>query len=408
MRVPAALAPFRTPSFRFQWPADLATSWAFEMEMLVLGWYILTETGSVVLLTLFAALFNLGTLVAPMFGVVGDRIGQRNLLFAMRSAYTIFATVLTTLVVTGSLSPLYVFISAGLTGLLRPSDIGVRSALATATIPSPHLVSALSISRMTADSARMFGALTGAGFFVAFGMGTSYLAIIGFYIVSALLTLRTGPEPDRPAKGVVLPSPWRDLKQGMSYILNHRRLRIAMLIAFLINLTAFPFMTGLLPYVAKHVYGVDQTGLGYLVASMAFGALLGSATLSVAGDRLRPERIMVGSIVTWYVMNLIFAHMTDLATGMPCILLAGFAQSLSMVSIAVILMQNAAPQFRGRVMGVRMLAIYGHPMGLLIAGALIERIGFMASATIYGTAGLSLIVLIALRWRADVMERQTA
>jgi MFS family permease len=407
MRVPAALAPFRTPSFRFQWPADLATSWAFEMEMLILGWYILTETGSVVLLTLFAALFNLGTLVAPMLGMVGDRIGQRNLLFAMRAGYTIFATVLTLLIVTGTLSPLYVFISAGLTGLLRPSDIGVRSALATATIPPLHLVSALSVSRMTADSARMFGALTGAGFFLAFGMATSYLAIIAFYVASALLTLGTGPEPDRPAKGVQLPSPWRDLKEGMSYILNHRRLRIIMLIAFLINLTAFPFMTGLLPYVAKHVYGVDQTGLGYLVASMAFGALLGSATLSVAGDRVRPERIMVASIVSWYVLNLLFGQMTSLGAGIPCLMLAGFAQSLSMVSIAVILMQNAAPQFRGRVMGVRMLAIYGHPMGLLIAGALIEQIGFMPSATLYATTGLGLIVLIALRWRA-VLERQAA
>jgi len=408
MRLPAALAPFRTPSFRFQWPADLSTSWAFEMEMLILGWYILTETGSVVLLTLFAALFAVGTLVAPMFGVMGDRIGQRKLLFAMRSAYTVFASVLATLAFTGTLSPFYVFVSAALTGLLRPSDIGVRSALAAATIPSAHLVSALSISRMTADSARMFGALTGAGFFVAFGMGASYLAIIGFYLVSALLTLGTGPEPDRPAKGVTLPSPWRDLKEGLSYIINHRRLRIAMLIAFLINLTAFPFMTGLLPYVAKHVYGVDQTGLGYLVASMAFGALLGSAVLSIAGDRLRPERIMIGSIVTWYVMNLIFAHVTDLGTGMPCILLAGFAQSLSMVSIAVILMQNAAPQFRGRVMGVRMLAIYGHPMGLLIAGALIERIGFMPSATLYAASGLVLILLIALRWRSDVLARPAA
>src|SRR5512144_2641976 len=102
---PSTFAPFRIRSFRFQWPADLATSWAFEMEMLILGWYILTETGSVVLLTLFAALFNLGTLVAPMLGVVGDRIGQRNLLFAMRAAYTVFATVLTTLIVTGTLSP---------------------------------------------------------------------------------------------------------------------------------------------------------------------------------------------------------------------------------------------------------------------------------------------------------------
>ncbi len=33
----SALAPFRIRAFRFQWPADLTTSWAFEMETLILG-----------------------------------------------------------------------------------------------------------------------------------------------------------------------------------------------------------------------------------------------------------------------------------------------------------------------------------------------------------------------------------
>jgi hypothetical protein len=51
-----ALAPFRTRSFRFLWPADLLTAWAMEMETLILGWYVLVETGSVVLLTSFVLL----------------------------------------------------------------------------------------------------------------------------------------------------------------------------------------------------------------------------------------------------------------------------------------------------------------------------------------------------------------
>ena len=33
----------------FQFPADMLTSWGIEMEVLILGWYILTETGSVLL-----------------------------------------------------------------------------------------------------------------------------------------------------------------------------------------------------------------------------------------------------------------------------------------------------------------------------------------------------------------------
>ena len=50
------------------------------METLILGWYVLVETGSVLLLTVFASLGYIGTLVAPMFGVIGDRIGHRDLL----------------------------------------------------------------------------------------------------------------------------------------------------------------------------------------------------------------------------------------------------------------------------------------------------------------------------------------
>src|SRR5688500_19899389 len=88
------LSPFAIRSFRFQWPADLATSWAFEMETIILGWYVLVETRSVLLLTVFASLQHIGTLIAPMFGVMGDRIGHRNLLCGMRAIYASLATTL--------------------------------------------------------------------------------------------------------------------------------------------------------------------------------------------------------------------------------------------------------------------------------------------------------------------------
>jgi uncharacterized protein YqgC (DUF456 family) len=53
---------------------------------------------------LFASLGYVGTLIAPMFGVVGDRIGHRDLLAMMRAVYAVLAVTLTTLVLTGTLS----------------------------------------------------------------------------------------------------------------------------------------------------------------------------------------------------------------------------------------------------------------------------------------------------------------
>src|SRR5947199_10370579 len=96
----AMLAPFATRSFRFQWPADLLTSLAFEMETVILGWYVMVETGSVLWLTAFGSLLLLGTLVSPMFGVLGDRLGARVMLVSMRAIYASLAAFVLALTLT--------------------------------------------------------------------------------------------------------------------------------------------------------------------------------------------------------------------------------------------------------------------------------------------------------------------
>ena len=182
------LIPFRVRSFRFQWPADLLTSWAFEMETLILGWFVLVETGSVLWLTAFGSLQFLGTLIAPMFGVWGDRLGRRTLLRALRSIYALLAAVLMALGLFDVLTPVYVFVVAALAGLVRPSDLVMRNSLIGDTMPAEHLMSAMGVSRTTMDSARIAGALAGAGLFATLGIGAAYIAVTGCYVASLLLT----------------------------------------------------------------------------------------------------------------------------------------------------------------------------------------------------------------------------
>jgi len=403
---PSALAPFRIRNYRFQWPADLLTSWAFEMETLILGWYVLVETGSVLLLTLFASLGYIGTLIAPLFGVVGDRIGHRDLLAMMRATYALLAGTLMTLALTGHLTPLHVLVIVAVMGLVRPSDLGVRGALVATIMPSNQLIGAISLSRTTMDTARIAGALSGAGLFAALGMGPAYVAIVSLYVVSTLLTLcvvaPSKPHPiDEAADSAMGPSPMRDLKEGVAYVWTTPRMRAAMWIAFLANLTAYPLSNGLLPYVAREIYRTNQTGLGYLSASFAVGSLVGSVLLSLVGG-IRVARLLIGATVMWYATLLLFVQMQTVPAAIACLTLAGFSQSLCMISIAVILMRTSSAHFRGRVMGVRMLVIYGLPVGLLAAGSLIDEIGFAATGSLYAMAGVALMMAIVLHWRADL------
>jgi len=400
------LAPFQLRSYRLQWPADLLTSCAFEMETLILGWYVLVVTDSVLLLTLFGALQFTGTLVAPGFGVAGDRIGHRNLLCAMRVVYTILSTTLMSIALAGTPSPTIVLIVTALMGLVRPSDVGVRSALIAEAMPAEQLMPALGISRTTSDMARVLGALTGAGLFAAFGLGPTYIVVASFYAMGCILTAAIGKIPagtEATAMTVVQPrsSPWSDLRAGLAYVRARPQLLAAMWLAFLVNGTAYPLSNGLLPYVAREVYQIDQTGLGYLAASFAVGALLGSMVVSQHGS-IRPGRAMIIATLAWYAALLVFARVAQPLGGIAMLLLAGFAQSFCMVTLAVMLLRTTSAAFRGRVMGVRMLAIYSLALGLPVAGGLIDLVGFHATATLYACIGLTCTLIIAFNWRSEL------
>ena len=223
-----ALAPFRIRSYRFQWPADLLTSWAFEMETIILGWYVLVETNSVVMLTAFGALLYVGTLIAPIVGVWSDRIGHRTMLAGMRAIYALVAATVMVLAFTDTLRPAIVLVMATITGLVRPSDIGLRGALIADTMPFDTLTAAMGISRTTSDIARIAGALSGAGLFAAMGIGPSYLVIAVFYALGAILTWNamaaTSAAPHPVAETVPQPSSWHELREGILLVWNTPRL----------------------------------------------------------------------------------------------------------------------------------------------------------------------------------------
>ena len=358
-------APLRVRSFRFQWPADLLTSWAFEMETLILGWYVMVDTGSVLLLTTFGSLQLLGTLAAPMFGVLGDRLGGRAMLCGMRASYALLAASLMILSLADMLTPAYVLVVAALGGIVRPNDQVMRNALIGDTIPRDHLMGAVGMSRTTMDSARVAGALAGA-------------TLIGHSRHRARVCLRhdllsgeprldlrrveraARPRPERgraavarrrhePAASVELA---RDagrpsLRLGPAEDAGHDVARVSR------EPDRLPHLGGLLPYVARNIYEADANGLGWLVAGFSFGALLGSIGMVVTGGPRHPERSMIVYTAIWYALLLAFGHVTTMTAGIAVLIVTGLAQSIAMISMAASLLRAADDRFRGRVMGVR-------------------------------------------------------
>jgi predicted MFS family arabinose efflux permease len=160
-----------------------------------------------------------------------------------------------------------------------------------------------------------------------------------------------------------------------------------------------------LPYVAERIYMVGATGLGWLVASFGVGALLGSIAVVVTGGPRHPARSMLVHTALWYLLLLGFGHVQNMGAGLVLLLCAGFVQSIAMISLMGALLQAADTRFRTRVMGVRTLAVYGMPLGLMGSGVLIDRVGYPLTVSVCCVVGLIFTLLIGIRWRGSVWER---
>jgi MFS family permease len=397
-------APFKVRSFRFQWPADLAASLAFEMEVLVLGWYVLVESGSVMMLVLYGALQFFGSVFSPMFGVAGDRLGYRTLFLLTRGVYTALAALVMVLAFMSLLTPYLVIAVAAIVGMIRPSDNMMRYALVGQTVPAEQLTGALGISRMTADSARIVGALAGVGTVAQFGMAAAYVVIALLYLCSFLFSAGVA-DKESSATPQIKRSAFGELTAAFEYVWTRPDLLGAVSLAFLVNFFAFPFTLGLLPYIAKNVFEVGQAGLGALSASFALGALLGSLVLGLNRFSLGTGRAMLVTACLWFAGLLLFGFLTELLTGMFVLLCVGFVQSLSMTPLAAVMLRGTEPAFRGRVMGMRMLAIWGLPAGLLVAGPLIDWLGYQGVVWVYNSLGIALTICIGWRWRGALWDK---
>jgi len=371
------------------------------METLILGWFVLSTTGSVQQLVIFGALTWLGSLFSPFFGIAGDRIGVRALLCITRGTYAVLASVLMLLTLNDALVPWHVFAISAIAGLLRPSDMAMRHVLVGQTIRPEYLMGALGISRTTSDTARIAGALAGTGGVALIGMGPAYAVVTAVYVAAFLLSLGVAGAPqrsaqDKPAEAL---APIASLDQGLRYVWNKPDLLGAFSIAFLVNLLAFPFFLGLLPYLAKDVYEIGQTGLGYLAAAFSLGALAGSLMVGAGRVPRHTGRVVLSSAAIWFLGIVLLGQTRAMGAGLVLLFFSGFVQSYCLTPLAGVMLRSASAEMRGRVMGIRMLAIWGLPLGLLAAGPLIAGLGYAAATLIYAGLGLAATLAIGHRWR---------
>jgi hypothetical protein len=117
---------------------------------------------------------------------------------------------------------------------------------------------------------------------------------------------------------------------------------------------------------------------------------------------------MLVSGALWVVAILLFGQIRAVGVGLALLFVVGFVQSFCLTPLAAVMLRASSEEMRGRVMGIRMLAIWGLPLGLLAAGPIIAGAGYSATTVIYAGLGLAATIAIGWRWRRALWHRSAA
>jgi MFS family permease len=367
------------------------------LTLVALPLHVLAETGSAALTGLTGVVATLPVVVGgALGGVLVDRYGHRrsSVVADLVSGATIGLVPLLDAVVGLPLWGLLLLVL--LSGLLDAPGETARAALlpeaaAAAGVPLERAAGAMSAVER---AARLVGA-PAAGFLVVAVGALPVLALdAATFAVAALLVARTVPAAlERPRDAAVV-GYWRQLGDGLRYVLREPVLRLVVLVVLVTNALDAASSSVLRP-----VWAAGQpdgaAALGLLVGAMGGGALVGSVAFGAVGHRLpRRATFVVAFALAGPPPLLALASGWALPPVLAVTALAGVAAGAVNPVIATVELERVPPVLRARVLGaVRAGCWAAMPLGALAAGVAVDALGLRPVLLV--CAGAYLLVVLS-------------
>ena len=310
---------------------------------LAMGIWVKTLTGSNAAAGLVFFFANAPVLLAPLTGLLVDRVRRRPLLIVVNA--TTGGAVLLLLLVHSRGQVWLVYLVMTWYGLAYSVLGAAQSALLTTLLPVGLLADANGALRTVQESLRLVGPLTGAGLFVLAGGHTVAILDAATFAVPVvcLLALRVREPAPQPRR-----SHWRaELTAGLRYLARTPALR-HLIIAAAGAMTVFGFTETVL-------YAVGGTGLhrpaafvGVLVAVQGAGAVVGGPTAAPLVRRIGEGRL-VGLAMGLAGVAALLEIPPFLPPVLAGVVLFGVAVPWLVVGFTTLLQRLTPPDLQGRV-----------------------------------------------------------
>lgn len=393
-RAAAPISILKQRNFGLIWSAMTVSQMGSQMETVVVVWYVLNLTDSPLLVGLTATARLGFNFLALFAGATADIVPRRTLMIIVQAVLASLAVLMLVLIATDLIEVWHIFVITLLAGLARIFQMPTAQSLAVDSVVPERIPNAVALISAAMNLALIIGPILGGLLFDVFGPAGAYVMVASVYILSGSLTFLIGETRVTIAKKGE--SVFSLVAEGLRYVKGNQLLWSALFVAVIFNITGFSFHTTLVPIFAKDVLGQDSFGLGILISTFGIGGLVGSMFWASIPNVKHTGIFCFLAVIGWHSTMIVFAASTNFYLSVGILAVTGMMFSSSLVLVLTVLMKTGLPEFRGRLMGLRTLAIYAHAFGSLGAGAIAGVWGAPSAAVLSGIFGISMMLGLAL------------
>ena len=396
-----AFAALRYKDFRAYIGMRFFFTFAYQMQAVVIGFYIYQITKSAFALGLVGLCEAIPAIGIALYGgYVADKSEKRKMLLVM-SALVLFASIVMFTVTMRSAAPYMhkgwivpiIYFMIFLNGLARAFYGPATFTIYANSIPRELYPNGSTWSASSWQIASILGPAAGGLIYGFYGITAAFSVIILFLLLSIVLIylLRAYPPAFIPKENI-----WKSLSEGIDFVFKSKMLIWAM------SLDLFSVFFGgavaLLPVFANDILKVGSQGLGIMRATASLGAVLTMLAMAKFSPMGKPWRNLLIAVTGFGLSIIGFGFSRTFYLSLFFLFTEGAFDSISVIIRGTIMQLLTPDDMRGRVSAVNSMFIgSSNEIGAFESGTAAKLFGTVPSVIFGGSMTLIIVTITYLK-----------
>ncbi|GAC1305640.1 MAG: nickel resistance MFS transporter NreB [Mucilaginibacter sp.] len=396
-----SFAALRYKDFRYYLGMRFLFTFAYQMQAVIIGFYIYQITKNVFALGLVGLCEAIPAIGIALYGgYVADKSEKRKMLLTISSLVLFASLVMFTVTMknmshyvhTSWIVPIIYFMIF-LNGLARAFYGPATFTIYAHSIPKELYPNGSTWSSSSWQIASILGPAAGGLIYGFYGITAAFSVILIFLVLSMglIYLLRAYPPVFVPKESV-----WKSLSEGIDFVFKSKMMIWAM------SLDLFSVFFGgavaLLPVFAKDILHVGSQGLGIMRATASLGAVITMLAMTRFSPMGKPWRNLLVAVTGFGLSIICFGLSRSFYLSLFFLFTEGAFDSISVIIRGTIIQLLTPDHMRGRVSAVNSMFIgSSNEIGAFESGTAAKLLGTVPSVIFGGSMTLVIVTITYLK-----------